>query len=89
VLSLENLGDPVPHLDGADNPARPNWLTAGLPSTSGDPALSRHSIETYLADAPELDRCRDPGLGRWRAGAAGYLDARTVHTQVFQVRRDG
>lgn len=88
VLSLENLGDPVPQLDGADNPARPNWLTAGLPPGI-DPAPSRHSIDSYLADVPELDRCRDPALDRWRAGAAGFLAADTVRTQVFQVRRAG
>jgi hypothetical protein len=88
VLALENLGDPVPQLDGADNPDRPNWLTAGLPAGI-DSAPSRHSIESYLAAAPELDRCRDPVLDRWRAGAAGFLDADTVRTQVFQVRRAG
>ncbi|HJQ01273.1 MAG TPA: hypothetical protein VJ851_06725 [Jatrophihabitans sp.] len=86
VLSLENVGDPVPQLDGADNPDRPNWLTAGLPA-GADSMLSRHSIDSYLADAPELDRCRDPALDRWRAGAAGFLEAKTVRTQVFQVRR--
>jgi pimeloyl-ACP methyl ester carboxylesterase len=88
VLSLENRGDPVPQLDGADNPDRPNWLTAGLPADT-DPTPSRHSIESYLAGAPELDRCRDPVLDRWRAGAAGFLGADTVRTQVFQVRRAG
>src|SRR6185503_10482014 len=36
VLALENAGDPVPQLDGTDNPARPNWLTVRLP-TGGDP----------------------------------------------------
>ncbi|HEX4727184.1 MAG TPA: hypothetical protein VH298_05270, partial [Jatrophihabitans sp.] len=32
VLALENAGDPVPQLDGADNPDRPNWLTVRLPA---------------------------------------------------------
>jgi hypothetical protein len=88
VLALENAGDPVPQLDGADNPARPNWLTVRLPA-GADPALTGHSTVSYLAGVQRLAGCQDPGLDRWRAGAAGFLTANDTHTRVFQVRRDG
>lgn len=88
VLALENAGDPVPQLDGTDNPDRPNWLTVRLPD-GGDPATAGHSADSYLAGAPRLAGCRDPGLDRWRAGATGFLTASGSHTRVFQVRRDG
>lgn len=101
VLALENRGDPVPHLDGSDNPADPHWLTAvldpGRPGGPGDwprPAgaagiAERHSADRYAANAADLDRCDDPALRRWRAEAAGFLSGTTVSTDVFQVRRSG
>jgi hypothetical protein len=88
VLALENAGDSVPHLDGADNPDRPNWLTVRLP-TGADPSSAGHAADSYLTAARQLDGCHDPGLDRWRAGAAGFLAAGQTHTRVFQVRRDG
>jgi pimeloyl-ACP methyl ester carboxylesterase len=88
VLALENAGDPVPQLDGIDNPDRPNWLTIRLPA-GADPASTGHSADSYLAGIQRLTGCRDPGLDRWRAGAAGFLTASDTHTRVFQVRRDG
>jgi len=87
VLSLENRGDVVPELDGADNPRTPSWLTAQV-SRGGAGVGGRHAVTAYQAAARDLDADRDPALARWRAGARGFLRARTVHTLVFQVRRD-
>jgi pimeloyl-ACP methyl ester carboxylesterase len=88
VLAMENAGDPVPQLDGADNPNRPNWLTVRLPD-GADPAAAGHSADSYLAGAQRLAGCSDPGLARWQAGTAGFLNATESDTRVFQVRRDG
>ena len=88
VLSLQNRGDLVPELDGADNPRRANWITVG--TAHGDSSvLARHSIHSYLAGAADLDASADPALAHWRRTAVGYLSAERVSTQVFQIRRSG
>ena len=88
VLSLQNQGDLVPELDGADNPRRSNWIT--VRTARGDSTvLARHSIGSYLAGAADLDASADPALAYWRRTAAGYLSADRVKTQVFQIRRSG
>jgi hypothetical protein len=86
VLSLHNRGDVVPELDGAANPRRAGWIT--VRTAHGDPTvLGKHSLQSYLAGALDLDGCADPGLASWRRTAAGYLSAERVATQVFQIRR--
>lgn len=86
VLSLQNRGDLVPELDGADNPRRTNWITVSL-ERGGNSVLARHSLQSYLAGAGDLDASADPSLLHWRATAAGFLAADAIRTQVFQVRR--
>jgi pimeloyl-ACP methyl ester carboxylesterase len=86
VLALQNSGDPVPELDGAANPRRGNWITAG--TARGDSTvLGKHSLRAYLAGAGDLDASTDPALVDWRRSAAGFLTADRVSTQVFQIRR--
>jgi len=87
VLSLENCGDLVPQLDGSDNPAARNWVTARV-SRGGTGITGRHSISSYQAAAGDLDRSANPALTSWRTGAAGYLHADRVRTEVFQVSRN-
>jgi hypothetical protein len=88
VLSLQNQGDVVPELDGADNPQRANWIT--VRTDHGDSTVpGRHSVRSYLAGALDIDACAHPALAHWRSGAAGFLDADRVSTQVFQIRRAG
>ncbi|MEO7260320.1 MAG: hypothetical protein ABI047_03535 [Jatrophihabitantaceae bacterium] len=86
VLSLQNRGDVVPELDGADNPRRANWITART-SHGEDSVHGKHSLQSYLAGAVDVDGCADPALAHWRRGAAGFLSAEQVSTQVFQIRR--
>lgn len=86
VLSLENRGDVVPELDGADNPARPNWITATVdhgPRT----VLGRHSIDSYVAGADDVDRDPDQAVTQWQSGAADYLTATSVRTLVVHIGR--
>jgi hypothetical protein len=86
VLSLQNRGDVVPELDGADNPRRGGWIT--VQTSHGDSSvLGKHSMRSYLAGAVDLDACADPALAHWRRSAAGFLTAERVTTQVFQIRR--
>lgn len=86
VLALENQGDPVPQLDGVQNPDQANWLTAQL-HHGGNSIAEKHSLNSYLSGANDIDSCRAQALTDWRSGAATYLDAQTVRTEVFQVRR--
>jgi len=86
VLSVQNSGDVVPELDGADNPRRANWIT--VRTAHGDnTVLAKHSMRAYLAGAQDLDASTDPALAHWRRTAAGFLVADQVSTQVFQIRR--
>jgi len=86
VLALQNSGDPVPELDGADNPRRGNWIT--VQTAHGERTVhGRHSLQAYLAGAGDLDASTDPALAGWRRSAAGFLTADRVCTQVFQIRR--
>lgn len=87
VLSLENRGDVVPQLDGADNPDRSNWLTARV-DEGGDGVLARHSVNSYVQGAADFDRDRDHAVKDWQSGADDFLDATGVHTTVFQVGRN-
>jgi hypothetical protein len=86
VLSLENQGDVVPELDGADNPRRADWITARTAHGDGS-VLARHSMRSYLAGALDVDASADPALVYWHRSAATFLDADRVSTQVFQIRR--
>ncbi|HEV2885645.1 MAG TPA: hypothetical protein VGX49_01930 [Jatrophihabitans sp.] len=86
VLSLQNQGDVVPELDGADNPRRGNWITVRT-AHGNDSLIGKHSLESYLAGARDLDASTDPALVHWRRSAAGFLSAERISTQVFQIRR--
>jgi len=86
VLSLENRGDLVPQLDGADNPRRAGWLTATI-DHGGSTVLSRHAIAAYRQGAADLDHDDDPALIDWRNGSASFFTATSVQTRVFQIQR--
>lgn len=86
VLSLENRGDVVPELDARDNPARASWITARTDHGAAS-VLAKHSLNSYLAGARDVDANQDPSLTDWRAGAEAFLGAEQVSTAVFQVRR--
>jgi hypothetical protein len=88
VLSLQNQGDVVPELDGADNPSRANWITART-AHGEDSVPGRHAVRCYLAGARDVDASAHPALVHWRSTAAGFLSADRVRTQVFQIRRAG
>jgi hypothetical protein len=78
VLALEH-DDLVPQLDGAPNPATPNWVTVTR-AASADPAVQRipspmpnHSLAGYVRTAAAVDASDDPSLVVWRRTAAPFL----------------
>ncbi len=87
VLALENDGDVVPHLDGAENPDRLNVTTVTTHRGHGD-VIANHSLdEAYLAAARDLDAGDDPSVRDYLRGLAGFLTASTVRTRTYQITR--
>jgi len=87
VLALENDGDVVPHLDGAENPDRLNVTTVTAHRGHGD-VIANHSLdEAYLAAARDLDASGDPSVRDYLRGLAGFLTASTVRTHTYQITR--
>jgi hypothetical protein len=87
VLALENDGDVVPHLDGAENPDRLNVTTVTAHRGHGD-VIANHSLdEAYLAAARDLDAGDDPSVRAYLRGLAGFLTASTVRTHTYQITR--
>ena len=79
VLSLEHTSDPVPRLDGVDNPDRPGWTTVRRdvraelpPSESGQP-VAAHRVPRYVSTAVQVDASDDPALAPVRDRLAPFL----------------
>ncbi|HEY2982943.1 MAG TPA: hypothetical protein VGJ38_02245, partial [Jatrophihabitantaceae bacterium] len=87
VLALENDGDVVPHLDGAENPDRLNVTTVTAHRGHGDVVANHRLDEAYLAAARDLDAGDDPSVRDYLQGLAGFLTASTVRTHTYQITR--
>ena len=91
VLSLEHVGDVVPHLDFAPNPDSVEQLTVTFDGTDGPHGIEgEHGYEHYVAGASLVDASADPGVREQLASlhAAGFLGSGVVATsQVFQIFR--
>jgi pimeloyl-ACP methyl ester carboxylesterase len=96
VLALEH-DDLVPRLDGAPNPAGPNWVTVSRPA-SADPQLRAvaadspmpgHSLAGYARTAALVDASSNPSLLAWRRGAAAFLagPAGAAEVRVYDAER--
>jgi hypothetical protein len=90
VLSIENITDVVPALDGADNPTTANWTTVkvALPRrTIGE----NHGLATYAEPEPTdtIDNSTRASLAEWRSSVAdaGYFSG-TPETSVWQLRAE-
>jgi hypothetical protein len=89
VLSLENHGDVVPLLDGADNPDSVQQVTVRFDDHGASLAGSHH-LGHYIRGAAAADASSDPSiraeLGSLRAH--GFLGSGgTSSSQVFQITR--
>src|SRR5882757_714437 len=87
MLALENDGDVVPHLDGAQNPDRVNVTTATVRHDHGDIAANHDLDASYLPGAADIDASDDPSVRAYLAGIGGFLTADTVHTRTYVITR--
>lgn len=78
VLSLEHSEDPVPGLEGEDNPDRESWVTVrrDVADELGPDGRSTqaHDVDRYAETARLVDASDDPSLAAWRRGAGDFLD---------------
>lgn len=88
VLSLENSGDLVPHLDATDNPSAANRTTITFDHQTGTPG-GNHAIGdgNYVSAADQLDRGDDPSVRAFLAGTGVFLDGHQVSTYEYSVTR--
>ncbi len=85
VLSLEHDGDPVPALDGAQNPDLPGWTTVrAVPD--GEP----HDADSYARTGALVDASDDPSLVDTRAALEPFLAMdETTTVSRFRLVRTG
>jgi hypothetical protein len=87
VLALENEGDLVPHLDGAENPDRVNVTTATTRHDHGD-VHANHDLEaSYVASSADVDASDDPSLRAYVGALGGFLTARSMRTRRYLIAR--
>ncbi|WP_018687209.1 hypothetical protein [Actinokineospora enzanensis] len=87
MLSLENNGDIVPHLDAADNPASDNRTTVKFDHQQGNIG-GNHAINgNYTEAAKQLDTSGDPSVRHFRDSASVFFGGRSVETHQYKVER--
>ncbi|WP_149203664.1 hypothetical protein [Actinotalea subterranea] len=69
VLALEHDQDPVPMLEGRENPDRPNWVTVER-DVSGVEGLhgpgDAHGTGVYQSTGAQVDSSNDPSIRAWQ-----------------------
>lgn len=87
VLSLENSGDLVPHLDGSANPAADNdWTTLRFTADEGG-ITADHGFAAYDRGAAAADSSNEPGVRRWLTRARPFLTATSSETSSYRIQR--
>ena len=87
VLSLENNGDIVPHLDASENPSSDNRTTVKFDNQSGTIG-GNHAIQHNYADAAhQVDSSTDPSVRRFRDSAGAFTGGVSVETHQYRVDR--
>ena len=87
MLSLENSGDIVPHLDAAENPASDNRTTVTFDNQSGTVG-GNHAITGNYADAArQLDSSTDPSVRHFEDSASVFVTGNSVETHQYKVTR--
>jgi hypothetical protein len=89
VLSLENHGDVVPLLDGADNPDSVQQVTVQFDDHEASIA-GNHDLRHYVRGAAAVDASADPSIREELSSlrAHGFLGSGgTASSQVFQITR--
>jgi pimeloyl-ACP methyl ester carboxylesterase len=86
VISLQNHGDPVPHLSGQVNPMAANWVTASNPGEYAS-VIDAHKMASYVESAKELDQSSDAGFRRIH-DQLGIQPDKPGMRYVFELSRD-
>jgi pimeloyl-ACP methyl ester carboxylesterase len=87
MLSLENNGDIVPHLDAAENPAADNRTTVTFDNQSGT-IVGNHAITHNYADAAhQLDSSTAASVRRFRDSANIFISGVSVQTHQYTIER--
>jgi hypothetical protein len=91
VLSLENQGDVVPLLDGADNADSAEQVTVRFDDHETSVG-GNHGLGHYVAGAGAVEASDDPSIRDQLAnleaqGFTGSADGQEVTSQVFQITR--
>jgi hypothetical protein len=86
VISLQNHGDPVPHLSGQVNPLAANWVTASNPGEYAS-VIDAHKMASYVESAKELDQSSDGGFRRIHE-QIGIQPDKPGMRYVFELSRD-
>jgi hypothetical protein len=79
VLSIEHRDDPVPRLEGQQNPDRTNWTTVSAWSAHGG---SPHTLGHYEQTAVKVDASNNDSVQAWKRSAAGFFDMPRHSSQV-------
>jgi hypothetical protein len=87
MLSLENNGDIVPHLDAAENPASDNRTTVKFDNQSGTVGGNHAITHNYADAAHQLDASTDPSVTRFRDSATVFTGGTSVETHQYKVTR--
>jgi hypothetical protein len=87
VLALENRRDVVPHLDGRQNPDRPNVTTVVGHHGDGSIGGDHNLFQSYAPIADDTDASHDTSVRDFVRSARGYLDGTAVLTRTFVVSR--
>ncbi|HEV8556458.1 MAG TPA: hypothetical protein VGR06_08695 [Actinophytocola sp.] len=87
VLSLENSGDIVPHLDAADNPNSHNRTTVQFDSQTGT-IVGNHGVKGNYTDAAHrLDASQDASVRHFRESLGAFTGGSKVETLQYKVER--
>lgn len=93
MLSLENSGDIVPHLDARDNPNSDNRVNVTFDNQTGTVG-GNHAISgpggedaNYEEAARQLDGSSDPSVQRFRDGLGNFLGGTRIDSHEYKVER--
>jgi hypothetical protein len=91
VLSLENRGDVVPLLDGADNADSAEQVTVRFDDHEAS-VVGNHGLGHYVAGAGAVEASEDPSVRDQLAnlvtqGFTGSAEGQEVTSQVFRITR--
>lgn len=93
MLSLENNGDVVPHLDARENPDADNRTTVKFDNQTNT-AGGNHAISgpdgqdgNYEAAARQIDGGNDPSVRRFVDSAGAFLNGESADSHQYKVER--